>query len=50
MSTNAERQGEYRDHMHQRGYRRIVIWIPARDTERVKAYIKRLVATFERGA
>jgi hypothetical protein len=45
---NTERQRTFRQRMIERGYRQLAIWVPARDTERVRKYIDRLTKAFEK--
>lgn len=48
MTTNTERQAEFRRRMKEQGIGQITVWAPIRDRERIKAYAARLRKTFEK--
>lgn len=46
--TNKQRQARFHERMLERGYRKLNLWVPARDVERIKRYVDRLTKAFEK--
>lgn len=46
--TKPDRRAAYRRRMAEKGYRQLLVWIPERDTERVRSYARGLSKSFEK--